>query len=78
MVIPNCDLTLLANGAAVRPEAILTALRTALRLQQENSVAVLGQQAIYPGAAVCNGDTLALLADPATLVACASPRLVAA
>ena len=76
MVIPNCDVTLL--GAAVRPEAILTALRTALRLQQENSVAVLGQQAIYPGAPVCNGDTLALLADPATLVACASPRLVAA
>ena len=62
--------------AAVRPEAIVAALRSALRLQQDNSVTSLGQETIYPGAAVCNGNTLALLQDPATLVACAAPRLV--
>ena len=61
--------------AAVRPETILAAMRSALALVQNNSVAVLGQNTVYPGAQVCNGNTLALLQDPATLVACASPRL---
>ena len=60
----------------VRPEAVLSALRSALRLQQQQSVATLGQNAVFPGAVLCNSNITASLQDPATAVACLSPSLV--
>ena len=55
----------------------MSALRSALRLEQQYSVATLGQDTIFPGAAMCNGNTVAQLQDPAAVVACLSPTLMA-
>lgn len=62
--------------AAVEPQAVMTALNKALTLVQNYTINTLGQNTVFPGATVCNGNTSAAIQSN-TLAACRNPNLVA-
>ena len=61
---------------AVEAESVLTALNKALTLVQNYTINTLGQNTVFPGAAVCNGNTSSAIQANA-LAECKAPLLVA-
>jgi sodium-dependent phosphate transporter len=70
-------ITSVKGDTAIMPEKVLSALQSALSLVQDNSVLTLGQNTVFPGAMVCNGNVTESVVK-GVKEACVSPQLVAA
>jgi hypothetical protein len=71
----NKDFTTVKGNTAIQPSAVLKSINDSIALFQDNSVFALGQNQIYPGAAVCNPTDAAAIKSNAK-VPCQSPPIV--
>lgn len=71
----NSDFTTVKGNTAIQPSAVLKSINDSIALFQDNSVFSLGQNQIYPGAAVCNPTDAAAIKSNAK-VPCQSPPIV--
>lgn len=71
----NQEFTTTTGNTAVAPSEVMKTINKSISLFQDNSVFTLGQNAIYPGAPVCNSDDAAAIKQNAK-VPCQSPPIV--
>lgn len=69
-------ITAVNSDTAVMPGRVLSVLQSALGLVQDNSVLTLGQNTVFPGAMVCNGNITESVVQ-GVREACVSPQLTA-